>query len=85
MKNVKSSSLPAIISSARMILEKSEKIEKFAAGPIMPNPGPTFPRHVSTDESVVTRSKPLMDIRSMLTATTSIEKKMKFAIFVMTS
>ena len=38
------------------ILEKGAKTEKFSAGPIRPKPGPTFPRHVITDEKHVIRS-----------------------------
>ena len=76
MKKVNNSSLPAIIKKERINFEKSEKIEKFNAGPIRLYPGPIFPTQVITEEMVVIKSKPFSEIRIDPAKTTKIYKKM---------
>lgn len=72
MKNVNSSSLPAIINSDKISFEKPENTLKFITGPICENPGPIFPKQVMTDEMVVIRSNPLKEMIKEPVNTTNI-------------
>lgn len=80
MKNVNSSSLPAIISRLSTIFEKSEKMLKFIVGPTKLKPGPTFPTQVITAEMEVRMSKPFKAMTKLPTKITNIYRKMKFVI-----
>lgn len=85
MKNVNSSSLPAIINKDKKTFEKSEKIAKFMDGPTRLKPGPTLPTQVITDDMVVVKSKPLREMTVEPVKTTKIYRKIKFAMLVATS
>ena len=57
-----SSSLPKIIPTLKIHLEKSGNNEKFPFGPIIPpSPGPTFDIDVAAPEIEVIKSNPLID------------------------
>ena len=57
-----SSSLPKIIPTVSIHLEKSGNSEKFPFGPIIPpKPGPTLDIDVAAPEIAVIKSNPLID------------------------
>ena len=62
VKTEKISSLPKIISKDRRSLSKSEKKEKFPAGPTLASPGPRLVMQAMEAEKEVIRSCPEIEI-----------------------
>ena len=60
----KISRCPTNISNERIILEKLDNVEKLPKGPTLPKPGPTLLITVKTDENVVSKSNPFIDINN---------------------
>ena len=66
MITVKISSLPTNIKNDNSHLPESGTKEKFPAGPVNPNPGPTLLKHVIDEPIEVVKSSPISVRRKML-------------------
>ena len=58
---------------------------KLKAGPISPNPGPTFARHEAAQEKLVMNPNPLSEMISVPMIRTAIYVKIKPVVFMATS
>ena len=64
----------------RIPLEKSVRCAKFSVGPMDPNPGPTFPRQVTTEDRDVIRLSFSNEIKNVPANTIRMYRKKWFAI-----